>query len=60
MLLLLCFLLLLPGAALAQSGFSNEIGDTTFYHFENLSSTRQSIGEVDFYHFSNGTTDLPL
>lgn len=54
--LLLVFLLLLPGAALAQSSFSTEIGDTTFYNFGGVSGSSQTIGNMEFYNFSNGAS----
>ena len=56
MTLLILLLLLIPGVTFAQSGSSTEVGDTTFYNFDNVSGSRQSVGKTDFYNFSDGSS----
>lgn len=45
-----------PMLAHAQSGSSQDIGDTTFYNFDKFSGSKQSVGKTDFYNFSDGSS----
>jgi len=48
--------LFIPSFTFVQSGSSTDIGDTTFYNFDNVSGSRQSIGKTGFYNFSDGSS----
>jgi len=54
--LLFALLLLIPCFTFVQSGSSTDIGNTTFYNFDNVSGSRQSIGKTGFYNFSDGSS----
>ena len=57
-LLMLLAVLVLPVVCLAQSGTSQEFGNTTFYNFNGLSGTSQQFGNTEFYNFSNGQSAM--